>query len=197
MPLPPLPGTEPPLRALFVDRWGTLAELPERGHVKCFTEVRFVPGAIDALFRAQQAGWRIYLIGNEDAVAHGHLPDNAWESLEGELLEHLSGMGVHVHRNYACLDHPDGRPPHKKPSVFLLPDTGLLYHAAQSDGVELRVSWVVGDSTLELSAGERAGCHVAGVRTGLGLRDGTLEVEPAFVGASLERVVDALLGAAR
>jgi histidinol-phosphate phosphatase family protein len=197
MPLPPLPGTEPPVRALFVDRWGTLLELPEQGHVRNFEEVRFVPGAIDALFRAQQAGWRVYLIGNEDAVAHGHLPDSAWASLEARLLEHLSRLGVHVRRNYACLDHPEGRPPHRKPSVFLLPDTGLLYHAAQSDGVELRVSWVVGDSTLELSAGERAGCHVAGVRTGLGMGDGRLEVEPSFVAASLTSVVDTLLGAER
>jgi D-glycero-D-manno-heptose 1,7-bisphosphate phosphatase len=182
---------------LFVDRWGTLAELPERGHVRSFDEVCFVPGAVDALFRAQQAGWRIYLIGNEEAVAHGLLPDNAWTSLETHLLEYLSRLGVHVRRNYACLDHPEGRPPHKKPSVFLLPDTGLLYHAAQSDGVELRVSWVVGDSTLELSAGERAGCNVAGVRTGLGVGDRTLEVEPAFMGSSLPQVVDTLLCAGR
>ncbi len=195
-PFAPLPGTERSVRGLFIDRWGTLLEQPPtRGSLR-FDPGKIVPGAVTALFRAQQAGWTIYLIGNEEAVAFGRRSDASWLRFEQELLEHLSGMGVDVARNYACLDHPEGKGEHRKPSVFLLPDTGLLYHAAQVDGVELRRSWVIGDSSLELAAGGRAGCGTIGVRTGLAHRDGDMRVEPDVETPDLPAALDLLVQAA-
>ncbi len=191
----PIPGTEPPVRALFVKRWGTLLELPEAQPCSRLSEAAYTAGAVDALFRASQAGWRIYLIGNEDGVARGWLDDEGWEGFQAELLDHLRGQGVAVARCYACLDHPEGKGRHRRKSVFLLPDTGLFFHAAQEDAVELRGSWVIGDATPELAAGERAGCRVASVRTGQGLRDRDLEVEPELDAANLAEALDLLAAA--
>jgi histidinol phosphatase-like enzyme len=194
-PFAPLPGTEPATRALFVDRWGTLLELPAASAPR-FDPEKIFPGAVDALFRAQQAGWQIYLIGNEPAVATGRWSDAAWERFEAALLEHLAAMGVDVVRNYACLDHPEeGHGAHQKPSVFLLPDTGLLYHASQNDGVALSSSWVLGDSSLELTAGGRAGCGTVGVQTGLAFQDGGMQVEPDVVVENLAEALELLVQA--
>lgn len=187
-----LPGTEPPARGLFVDRWGTLLELPSSAP-RSFADARFVQGAVDALFLAQSEGWMVYLVGNEDHVAHGEVDDQAWLNFEGELLAALAGQGVRPRRIYACLDHPAGKDPHRKPSVFRLPDTGLFYHALQADGVHLGQSWVVGDSTLELAAGQRAGCRTAAVRTGLALRDRELAIEPDVVFDDVAQMIRALV----
>ena len=46
----PLPGSGPPPRGLFVDRWGTLLELPKQGFLARFDPDRLIPGALDALF---------------------------------------------------------------------------------------------------------------------------------------------------
>ena len=70
--LSPLEGTEGPRRALFVKRWGTLLAPTSPGALR-FSPELLVPGAVEALFRASQAGWWIYLLGNEDGVAHGHM----------------------------------------------------------------------------------------------------------------------------
>ena len=195
-PFAPLPGTERPVRGLFVDRWGTLFSCAAPAG-----EARFDPSWLcaeyaDALFRALQNDWRVYLIGNEDAVAQGRMSDDSWVRLEAEMLTYLSSQGIRVERNYACLDHPEGDPPHQKPSVFLLPDTGLLYHAAQVDGIELRNSWLVGDSTLELAAGGRAGLRTIGVRTGQACEDGRMRVEPDVVAANLAEALHFLTAAA-
>jgi histidinol phosphatase-like enzyme len=151
--------------------------------------VEFTPGALEALFKVGQAGWNLYLIGNEDAVAFGKMSATSWEALESALLDHLRGHGILIQRNYACLDHPEGKSPHDKDSVFLLPNTGTLYHAAQTDGIALRESWVIGDSTLELVAGWRASCRLAAVRTGLALEDGGLQVEPEIFADNLATVL--------
>lgn len=188
-PSAPIPGTQPPPRGLFIDRWGTLLELPEQGFVP-FCDVRFAPGALDALFRLGSAGWNFYLIGNEDGVARGRVRDAEWSSFERSLLEHLAGLGIRIQHNYACLEDPHkGVAPHRRNSVFRLPDTGIFFHAQQQDGLQLRHSYVIGDSTLELTAGVRAGCRTIGVATGLACRDAEFDVEPH---ARVESLTEAL-----
>lgn len=186
----PLPGTEAPERALFVKRWGTL--LRPAGEWKPFEPELIVSGAVDALFRACQAGWHVYLIGNEEDVAYGRCGDEQWLVFEAALLDHLASQGVHVARCYATLDHPEGKGSHRRKSVFLLPDTGIFYHALQHDGVCLSESWVIGNATPELAAGERAGCRVARVDQPGGESDPELHVDPQVRAATLVEVLDGL-----
>ncbi len=189
----PLPGTTPLPRGLFVDRWGTLLETLERGYAAHPDEVRFFPGVLPALFRATRAGWSIYLLGNEDAVARGELTFEAWKAVEERILFSLERAGVVLARQYACIDHPEGIEGRRNDSVYLLPNTGAFYHASHVDGIELEKSWVIGDSTIELVAGWRAGLRLAGVQTGLALRDRTYTIEPEIVGSDLPAVIGMLL----
>lgn len=200
LPYRPLPGSGPPPRGLFIDRWGTLLSTPRQGYLSRFDPGHLVANAVDAMFRASQAGWYVYLLGNEDAVAFGKLTLERWQVFEDELLAHLASHGVPVRRCYACTDHPEGVAPHDKDSVFLLPNTGALYHAAQVDGIVLDQSWVVGDSSLELVAGWRAGCRLAAVRTGQAMRDGAYPLDPEIFEDDLPtalREITAGIGLAR
>lgn len=190
----PLIGTEAPVRGMFIDRWGTLIASDASCLGPKSVPWGFLPRCVDAMFRAQQAGWLIYLIGNETAVAEGRVEESVWLEQEREILARLSAEGVKIARNYACLVHPAGKGVHRRPSVFLLPDTGVFYHAQQMDGLVLEKSWVVGDGTLELSAGERAGMRTAGVRTGRALADGELIVDPQIIAEDLAEFIGALLG---
>jgi histidinol phosphatase-like enzyme len=108
--------------------------------------------------------------------------DATWERFDESLMAHLKGQGIAVKRNYACLDHPLGKPPHGKDSVFLFPNTGCLYHAQQEDGIELRQSWVLSDDVLELAAAWRASAHVAAIESPSSrLSEEDLDVEPDIV----------------
>jgi len=191
----PIPGTEPPSRGLFVKRWGTLLRRPENGGWCRFEAGLFAEGAVDALYRAGQAGWRLYLIGNEEDVAMGRVSDADWETFQDDLLGALAGQGVLIERSYACLDHPEGKGSHRNKSVFQLPDTGLFYHAAQYDSVNLAECWVIGNESIELTAGERAGCHKAGVGRNRGDKGEAMHVEPDVAGDSLAEVLNALTSA--
>lgn len=196
-PLPPLPGTTRRPRGLFIDRWGTLLHLVEGGHGKKASDVVFFEGVLDALFRASQRGWKTYLIGNEEAVARGRVSVADWEAIQAEVLGRIAGAGVCLQRDYTCNRHPEGQDPFRGDSVYALPNTGAFYHASHTDGVELRESWVIGDSTLELSAGSRAGCHTAGLRSGEGLADGQVHVEPDFVADDLTAALGEILALER
>ncbi|MEW6072735.1 MAG: HAD-IIIA family hydrolase [Planctomycetota bacterium] len=192
-PYSPLPRTVHAPRGLFVDRWGTLLAPPPAGFARDPGEVEFYPGAREALRAARRAGWLVYLLGNEEAVARGEVAEADWERVEAAIRDGLSQAGVEVQRLYACLDHPAGVPGRTSDSVYLLPNTGAFYHAFHNDGTELRRSWAIGDSTLELVAGWRAGCKIAAVETGLALSDRTFHIEPEIQAATLADVLARLL----
>jgi D-glycero-D-manno-heptose 1,7-bisphosphate phosphatase len=189
-----IPGTEAPRRALFVGRNGALligahAAAPERVDRALFSDA-----ALGLLFRATQAGWNLYLIGNEESVAHGRVPEASWQRFEAELMAHLASLGVPVKRNYACLDHPRGKGKHRRDSVFLFPNTGALYHAAQEDGIELAHSWIIAQRTSELAAGWRAGCRTAAVGASDDDRGDELAVEPDLRAGDLLHALSEILG---
>ena len=192
--LAPLPGTTPPSRALFIDRRGTLIQ-PHQGSDKTqYRKLAFTEGALDALFRCTQAGWAIYLIGNEPAVATGTCSKADWAKYETKLLAAHKQQGVVVTRCYACLTDPViGKGKQQVDSVFLLPNTGAMYHAKQHDGITLEGSWVIGDSPLELAAGWRAGCRTAGIDTGEPLNEPALKTSPELVVQSLEEALDHIM----
>lgn len=177
-PFQPIPGTRTIPGGIFVDHWGTLLRRPDAGFALDVGELEFQEGAVDALFHAHEQGWNIYLIGNEFSVPQGLLPYARWQELEAHIIQMLQRHGVPVTRSYICTDDPEGKKPHNRDSVYMLPNTGPMYHAAQNDGINLSKCWVIGDSTLELVAGWRAGCHTVGVRTGDAVNDGALHVEP-------------------
>jgi histidinol phosphatase-like enzyme len=159
-------------------------------------EARFHPRVLELLFRASQAGWNVYVVGNVESVARGRVTDAVWERFDEAFLGHLKGQGIAVTRNYVCLDHPAGKPPHDKDSVFLFPNTGCLYHAAQEDGIELRESWLVSDDVLELAAAWRAGVRVAAVDP-IGARsESDLQVEPNIVARAPSAAILEILASA-
>jgi histidinol phosphatase-like enzyme len=179
--LPPLPGTGIPSRGLFVSRFGALLERECERIPHSVEEAAFRPRMQELLFRASQGGWSVYLVGNVDGVANGRVSDASWQRFDESLMGHLKGQGIAVKRNYACLDHPLGKAPHDKDSVFLFPNTGCLYHATQEDGIELRQSWMVSDDVLELAAAWRASAHVAAIESQSARIEEELDVEPDIV----------------
>lgn len=179
-------------RGLFIDRWGTLCELPPMGFAKRPSEVEFIPGVLDALYEASRVGWNLYIIGNEEAVAHGHMTEAQWHAVDAHIVDTLRGHGVGLTRSYASLEVPEINGTPGQPSVFRLPETGAFFHALHNDKLDLAKSWVIGDSTLELAAGWRADLHTIGVRTGHGLTDGQLHVEPAIVVSDLPEAIACL-----
>lgn len=193
--LPPIPGTGLPPRGLFISRWkallcaGGLEALPE------FSPQALAPEALALLFRAAQHGWQIYLVGNEPAVASGRVGDEAWEAFREALDARLLSEGIPLRRHYACLEDPQGKGKHRRDSVFQFPNTGVLYHASQEDGIELGESWLVSADTDELAAAWRAGVRTLaiewqGKRPGQGSE---LQVEPTLRGQDLARGLRQLL----
>ena len=192
-PFAPLPGMEAPQRGIFIDRWGTLLDLA--GHdAGAFDPELFSPGCVDALFRASQSRWNLYLIGNDDSVALGRRTREEWEAFDEGMHTSLASFGVRFLRDYTCqIDPADDGVVGATDSVYRLPNTGAFYHAAHNDDILLDKSWVVGDSTIELVAGWRAGVKTLGLGSGQALGDGEFHVDPDLEASDLADAIQGLL----
>ena len=183
--LPPIPGTGLPPRGLFVSRWRSLLAAARLEDLARLDAAAFSPDVLPLLFRATQQGWLVYVIGNEPGVAHGRVSDERWESFSAELEQSLVAQGIAARRYYACLEDPQGKGKHRRDSVFQFPNTGVLYHAAQEDGIELTESWLLSSDSNELAAAWRAGVRTMGLGSAAAPAHAELTVETTRRQASL------------
>lgn len=189
----PLPGSGIPPRGLFVSRWNALLRASSLLELGEFSVQSFDSECSTLLARALQRGWKIYVCGNEPAVARGQCSDERWASFEQRFQELCKAQGLVLTRHYACLDSTQGKGAHQRESVFEFPGTGVFYHAAQEDGIELSESWILSSDTLELAAGWRAGLRTGGIGQLARRQAGELAVEPDLCASAPGRLLQEVL----
>ena len=185
--------TEPRPRptAVFLDRDGTL--ITETGYLTDPRGFEFVPGAVDALRRLNEAEIPVALVTNQSAVARGWLTEERLEAIHAALRDRLAHAGARLDEILYCPHHPTEGPdgaagPFTGPCECRKPLPGMLTEAAQRFGVDLRQAVTIGDSDRDLRAGESAGVRAILVLTGKGARE--RETSQARLGDTLEVVAD-------
>ncbi len=140
---------------LFIDKDGTLVENVPGGHVDPLL-LRFLPGAGEALARLQSAGLALVIVTNQSGLARGRFTRAEFARLQQVLLQRLQEeFGVHIDGVEVCPHGPDseGRPA----CLCRKPAPGMLIRAAHRHGLDLKRSWMVGDTLDDVEAGHRAG----------------------------------------
>jgi histidinol-phosphate phosphatase family protein len=181
---------------LFVDKDGTLIEdLPYNVDP---ARVRFAPGAREAVRRLGAAGWEVAVVTNQSGVARGYfdLPD--LERLERHLAVEIAALGSRLAGFYVCPHLPGGEiAEFGTECECRKPRPGLLRRAADELGVDLATSWFVGDTWMDVAAGQAAGCRT--ILVGPEWRDRSTHpagLEPDAAVPDLLRAVDIVLASA-
>jgi len=154
-------------RAIFVDRDGTIAM--ERHYVSNPDKIELIPGAAQALRRAQGAGFKLVIVSNQSGVARGHFGIGAVESTNNRVRDLLSSEGVEIDLMLYCPHHRQGTVPEYSAACNCRkPATGMPERAAIELGIDLRRSYVIGDKIEDITMASLMGCPAALVRTGYG-----------------------------
>ncbi len=165
------PDRSDSMPALFLDRDGVIVE--EVGHLGRSESVRLIAGASEAIARANGLGVPVVVVTNQAGIGKGYYDWRAFESVNNEMIRRLAEGGAWLDAIFACPFHADALPPYQADAHFgRKPDPGMLLRAGRDLNLDLRVSWVVGDTLGDILAGRRA--HLEGavlVLTGHGGRD--------------------------
>jgi len=146
-------------KAVFLDRDGTLIE--DRGYLGDPEEVHLLPGAAEALCRFAEAGHKIIIISNQSGIARGLFDETDLDEVHARMEELLAAEGAAIDGAYYCpyLDGPEAKVKrYRRDSELRKPKPGMLLQAARELNIDLKRSWMIGDSPRDVEAGTRAGC---------------------------------------
>ncbi|HXB63539.1 MAG TPA: HAD-IIIA family hydrolase [Solirubrobacteraceae bacterium] len=158
--------------AVFVDRDGVLNKLVPSGaggpgrtgtrHESPLTpaQVRLIDGAAGALRGLARAGFAIVCVTNQPAAAKHETSVERLQAVHERVLALLDAQGGRLDASRLCLHHPEGTDaqlswtcPCRKPRP------GMLLDAAEALDLDLRASWMIGDTDADVAAGLAAGCR--------------------------------------
>ncbi len=139
---------------VFLDRDGVINR-GRPGYVRTPEAFEFLPGAVRAMRRLQDAGWRLVMVTNQDAMGWKLIPDRQLRRIHERMLAALRKEGVELAEIYYCPHHVLSDCACRKPRP------GMLLAASRDLGVVPRLAWMVGDKPLDLATGRAFGCRVA------------------------------------
>ena len=159
-----VPASKTPRRAVFLDRDGVIVrEVDYLREIAQLEVLRGVPRALKAL---RAAGFKVIVVTNQSGVARGYLSLAKLRRIHRELKARLARAGAKWDALYFSPHHPNDKNPWRKPG------TGMLNAAAKRFRLDLKKSYLVGDTTTDIQTARNAGCVAVLVRTGKGGRDG-------------------------
>jgi len=135
--------------AIFFDRDGIINEVVMRDGAACSpreaSAFRFKPGIREAFQAARDAGFLRIIVTNQPDVERGQIPRHEYEAMQMLVRETLQPDGFEACEASSNVDR------RKKPNP------GMLLDAAVQLGVDLKKSWIVGDTWKDVQAGRSAG----------------------------------------
>lgn len=136
--------------AIFLDRDGVINEVVlKEGRPyppSSLRELRLCQGVSETLATLKEMGFRLIVVTNQPDVARGTTLRSTVEEIHDHLQRTLPLDAIFT-------SYEDGDHPHRKPNP------GMLLEAAETYGLDLTASWMIGDRWKDIEAGRRAGCR--------------------------------------
>ena len=145
-------------RAVFLDRDGVINQRPPEGeYITRWEDFHILPGVAAGIALLNHAGFSVIVVTNQRCVAKGLMTEADLQKMHERMTDVLARAGAKVDATFYC---PHEIEPHcdcRKPAP------GMLLSAARLRGIDLRTSWMIGDSDNDVEAGVNAGCKTARV----------------------------------
>ncbi len=145
-------------KALFLDRDGTL--IYDKHYLADPAGVELIPGVADALHRARELGYLLFIHTNQSGIARGlYTLDDVHRC--NERMEELLGLPRPIFTEI-CIS-PEGP---EDPVVYRKPSPRFVQESVARHALDPQHCWMVGDRTSDIEAGLAAKIRSAAVCTG-------------------------------
>ncbi|MEO6594072.1 MAG: HAD-IIIA family hydrolase [Planctomycetota bacterium] len=143
--------------------------------------IDFFDRALEALALIDPRQFRLFVATSRHDIAFGELREREFTRFCEAFLTRMHAEGIAIAKIYSCPYHPKGRGRFRKESVFRKPGPGIFKMAQQEFDLDLQRSWMIGHTTADILAAQRAELGTILLRTGKGGNDGEFTVDPHFV----------------
>jgi D-glycero-D-manno-heptose 1,7-bisphosphate phosphatase len=133
-------------------------------------------------------------VSNQPVAAKGKTSLPELLALHERVLALLAREGVRLDASRLCPHHPDGVVAELSgPCNCRKPAAGMLLDVARAQGLDLRASWMLGDTDSDVKAGKTAGCRTVLVEYPPSAHKRLGEASPDFRAADLAEGVAQVL----
>ena len=141
------------MKALFIDRDGTLIREPADEQIDSFDKLQFVPGVITALADIRRrTDYRFILVSNQDGLGTPAFPEDTFWPVHNFIIDTLAGEGITFDAQHIDRHFPADNAPTRKPGTAML--------TAYMDGsCDLAASYVIGDRDTDVQLAANLGCR--------------------------------------
>lgn len=177
-------------KIVFLDRDGVINKGPQGEYVTSKEELEFLPGAIEAIRKLSKAGYKIFVVSNQQGVGKGIFNQESLDEITKRMLEIMKQKGARMDGVYYCTHTEDGNCLCRKPK------TGLINAAINGLNVDLKETFFIGDTEGDVKTGRAAGCKTILTLSGKTKTSGVLErwdVKPDYVFDDLKDAVRFIL----
>ena len=182
-------------KCIFLDRDGTINK--HIGFLRSADQVELEPGAAEAIRLINESEYLAIVITNQPVVARGECSFEELNDIHNRLYTLLGREGAYLDGLYFCPHHPDkgfiGEVAKLKYDCDCRkPKTGLLKKAETEYHADLKNSWFIGDTTMDVQTGLNAGMHTVMLRSGDPNKN-RYDAVPEFVSDNLLDAVKTIL----
>ena len=161
--------------ALFLDRDGTIIEHVPYLHKP--EQVVLLPGAAETIELANKLAIPVILVTNQSGVGRGYYNWDDFSNVQNNIYKKLRQTDAWIDVILACPFHSEASGVFKQlDHPFRKPNPGMLFRAKELLSLDLKHSWIGGDSAIDISAGKSAGC-VGGAHVLTGNTNEETEIE--------------------
>jgi D,D-heptose 1,7-bisphosphate phosphatase len=152
-------------KAVFLDRDGVINDIifhQEMGIIETpFTvdQFKIKKGVAKAIQKINKLGYKVIVASNQPGLAIGNFTEETLLGMTGKMISEIKKDGGHIDDIFYCIHHPKkGTGPLTRQCACRKPKPGLLRMAAKKHNIDLKKSYMIGDSITDVEAGLRAGC---------------------------------------
>lgn len=151
-------------KAIFLDRDGTINKYV--GFLKDINDFELLPDVSKAIRKINNSGYLAIVVTNQPVIARGEVTVEQLNEIHNKMETLLGNDGAYLDAIYYCPHHPDkgfeGEVKELKIECECRkPKPGMLLKAAKDFNIDLKKSWMIGDSKNDIQAGKNAGCKTA------------------------------------
>ena len=149
-------------KAVFLDRDGTINQ--HKGYIFHPSQIELIPGVANAINTFHGLGYLVIIITNQPVVARGECSEVELETIHNRLIYLLAKQGAYIDDIYYCPHHPDSgfegeNKAYKIDCECRKPKPGMIFEAADKWNIDLKQSFMAGDSLIDVQTAINSGCQ--------------------------------------
>lgn len=149
-------------RAIFLDRDGVINK--EVNYLSDLSDFEFIEGSIEALKILNQKRFLLIVISNQAGIARGYFTEETLKKIHEKMIKILNQNDTKMDAIYYCPHHPK----FTGPCDCRKPNPGMILKAKLKYNIDLKRSYMVGDTLNDIKTGKAVKCKTVLVLTGYG-----------------------------